>query len=187
MKKIVISLLSFIVVSFMVTTPIKAQTDEALLATPTPLATVSAVSEYQLPFPGMLPDHPLYFLKRVRDYILERLISEPVRKAGFYILQADKRLQMGIQLIDNGKGLLGEQTISKGTKYFVQAETLLSQLKKDGTTVPSYIVEQMEKSLGKHKSVIEALIEKTDGEVKQGLQGSLALVEKLITDVEGLK
>jgi hypothetical protein len=58
---------------------------------------------YTLPYPGILPDHPLYFVKQLRDTVLSLLISNPVRKVKFYILMADKHLSMGVVLKEKGK------------------------------------------------------------------------------------
>ena len=143
--------------------------------------------EYTLPYPGILPDHPLYFLKRLRDTILEKLISDPVRKAEFYILQGDKRLQMGLTLIEEGKATLGESTISKGEKYIEQAVTQLSSHKGSGGVVAPYVVEKLEKSIAKHQEVITDLIEKVTDTEKAGLQGSMELIKQMSTLIQSLK
>jgi len=144
-------------------------------------------AEYTLPYPGILPDHPLYFLKRLRDTILEKLISDPIRKAEFYVLQSDKRLQMGVMLTDAGKGNLGESTISKAEKYMEQAVTGLSSLKQGGGIVPLYIIERLENATAKHQEVISDLIGKASEAEKSGLQGSLNLLNELISSVGSLK
>jgi len=144
-------------------------------------------STYTLPYPGMLPDHPLYFLKRLRDTILEKLISDPIRKTEFYILQSDKRLQMGLMLIQGGKGSLGESTISKAEKYMEQAVSGLSLYKKNGGTVPAYIVEHLQKATGKHEEVITELLGQAQEAEKAGLQGSMKLLTELISVIESLQ
>ena len=143
--------------------------------------------EYTLPYPGILPDHPLYFLKRLRDTILEKLISDPIRKAEFYILQGDKRLQMGLMLIEGGKANLGESTISKGEKYLEQAITKLSSYKESGGVVAPYVVEKLEKSITKHQEVITDLITKANDTEKAGLQGSMELLRQISTSIQSLK
>jgi hypothetical protein len=143
--------------------------------------------EYTLPYPGMLPDHPLYFLKRVRDTILEKLISDPIRKAEFYILQGDKRLQMGMTLMDTGKGTLGESTISKAEKYMEQAVSGLSVYKKSGGVVPPYITERLTNATLKHHEVITVLMGRATEAEKSGLQGSLALLNEVISSIASLK
>jgi len=151
-----------------------------------PLPVVQKV-EYTLPYPGILPDHPLYFLKRLRDTILEKLISDPIRKAEFYILQGDKRLQMGLMLIEGGKANLGESTISKGEKYIEQAVTKLSSYKESGGIIPPYVIERLEKATAKHQEVISDLMGKASEAEKNGLQGSLNLLKELISSVGSLK
>jgi len=144
-------------------------------------------SEYTLPYPGMLPDHPLYFLKRLRDTILEKLISDPIRKTEFYILQSDKRLQMGVMLMNVGKGSLGESTISKAEKYMEQAVSGISLYKKSGGIIPPYIIEQLENATAKHQEVISDLIGGANEIEKGGLQGSLSLLIELISSIGSLK
>ena len=143
--------------------------------------------EYTLPYPGILPDHPLYFLKRIRDTILEKLISDPIRKTEFYVLQSDKRLQMGITLMDSGKGTLGESTISKAEKYMEQAVSGISLYKKSGGAIPPYIIERLEKATAKHEEVIGELLGKTGEAEKAGLEGSLKLLQEVIASIGSLK
>lgn len=143
--------------------------------------------DYTLPYPGILPDHPLYFLKRMRDTILEKLISDPIRKAEFYLLQSDKRLQMGIMLINAGKGSLGETTISKAEKYMEQAVSGLSAYKKSGSAVPPYIVERLEKATAKHTEVITELLRNVNEAEKSGLQGSMTLLNDITAVLGSLK
>jgi hypothetical protein len=87
--------------------------------------------DYTLPYPGILPDNPFYMLKTARDNFIGLLISDAKKKAEFNLLQADKRLQAGVYLIDKNKKYdLAEQTISKGENYFEQAISKLEEAKK---------------------------------------------------------
>lgn len=133
--------------------------------------------EYLLPFPGILPDHPLYFFKQVRDGILDRLIVDPLRKAEFHILQADKRLNMGLVLLEQKKETLAETTISKGEKYMERAARGLSAFKSTGRPVPASIIDKLTRSMEKHVEVLE----------KTNFTGTLALVKKLQSEIEKLK
>ena len=47
--------------------------------------TTETTVKYELPYPGILPDNPLYFLKQIRDWIMERLITDPLKKIEFYM------------------------------------------------------------------------------------------------------
>ncbi len=108
-------------------------------------------SNYALPYPGMLPDHPLFFLKQIRDRVMELLISDPIKKAEFYLLQADKRLSMAL-MYDEGK--------KKDSVLFMIAEDIqyymkLSDILKGQTTpVPGHVVSKIRSSLDKHIEVI---------------------------------
>ena len=143
--------------------------------------------EYLLPFPGILPDHPLYFLKQIRDGILDRLIVDPLRKAEFHVLQADKRLNMGRMLVENGKGTLAEQVISKGENYLERAVSELSEFKSTGRAVPASLIDRLMRSTEKHVEVLNELVLKTEGEIKAGLTGSVEFVKKVQGKIEKLK
>ena len=143
--------------------------------------------DYELPYPGMLPDNPLYFLKQIRDWILDKLIVDPVKKAEFYILQADKRVAMGMILNAGGKAPLGEEVISKAEKYMNNAAQALLALKAQGKDVPAYIVDHLSKALAKHTEVLTAEIAKAQDAQKAGLTASLTLVQQLQADLAKLK
>lgn len=144
--------------------------------------------QYELPYPGMLPNNPLYVLKQVRDWILDKLILDPVKKAEFYILQGDKRLAMGLTLSASGNGVLSEQIISKGEKYMNNAVQTLLTLKAQGKDVPADITDHLTQALAKHTEVLTAEIGKTtDATIKSGLTGSLDLVNTLQGELSKLK
>lgn len=141
--------------------------------------------EYTLPYPGILPDHTLYKLKALRDAILEKLISDPLKKMEFYVLQADKRLGMGMQLVDKEKAQLAESTISKGEKYMEKAIMLLQTQKDNGGAAPGYIADKIRRSLGKHEELILELLTRVGETEKQGLEGSLEMVKTLQEKISG--
>lgn len=144
--------------------------------------------QYDLPYPGMLPNNPLYVLKQARDWILDKLIADPIKKTEFYILQGDKRLAMGLTLSASGNGVLSEQVISKGEKYMNNAVATLLTLKAQGKDVPAYLLDHLTLSLAKHAEVVTGEIATTtDASIKAGLTGSLDLVSTLQTQVQKLK
>jgi len=152
---------NFILVSIVVLTlivvPAFAQTEPS----PSPIS-------YELPYPGLLPDNPLYSLKALRDRIVGFLISDPIKKTEFDILQADKRLSVGIYLFDEGqtKYTLSESTISKGENYFNEAIRSLVLAEKEGRDVSGMAL-HLKMSLSKHDEVIKDLAQKTTGKLKE--------------------
>lgn len=97
-------------------------------------ATPASVLDYELPYPGILPDNPLYSLKTLRDRIINFLISDPLKKAEFTLLQADKRLQAGVYLLQKNqkKEELAYTTISKGIKYLESSVSYTKEAQKQG-------------------------------------------------------
>src|SRR5260221_13808872 len=80
-------------------------------------------SDYTLPYPGILPDNPLYVFKAMRDRMVSWFITDPKNKATFDLLQADKRVAAAFAMSKERpvNGLLVVQTISKGENYFSEA------------------------------------------------------------------
>ncbi len=149
-------------------------------------ATTSKVS-YELPYPGLLPDSPLYFVKQVRDWVMDKLVTDPVKKAEFYIRQGDKRLNMGVFLAQKGKAALAESTISKGEKYMNNAVQVLLWVKSQGREIPGPLLDILTRSLAKHAEVLEEQIQSTtDAAIKGGLTASLTLVTQLQNDLAKL-
>jgi len=94
--------------------------------------------EYELPFPGILPDSPLYFLKVTRDRVVSILISDPMKKAEFDLLQSEKRLKAGVALLGKKKNDLGISTIHKGQNYFEEALGEIVKARGQGFEVSSF-------------------------------------------------
>jgi len=138
---------------------------QAPIASPSASAQASESASYQLPFPGLLPDHPLYIFKTVRDRIIDILIGDPVEKTRFYITSADKRLSASIALVDKGKPQLAETTASKGEEYLARAVASREQAAKEGKDV-STITTKLMNSLNRHESALLDLATKTEGGVK---------------------
>jgi len=123
---------------------------------------------YSLPYPGLLPDNPLYVLKAVRDKIVSMLISDPKSKAEFDLLQADKRLSGAFVLSKQYpvKGQLVVDTISKGENYFSFALGQAKLAHDQGVEVNG-LLDQLENAAGKHEQVIlgiESGLSKKDSE-----------------------
>ncbi len=142
-----------------------------------------AEQEYVLPYPGLLPDSPLYFLKAARDNIIGFLITDPLKKAEFNLLQADKRLQAGIMLIEDKKKYdVAQTTISKGENYLEEAilkTTDADNQGKETTVFKSTLV----RAVKKHKSVLTDLQKSAGKNQKAGIADLVKRVEKYEKDV----
>lgn len=167
MKKIIILLISFLFFFSAVVASLAQETPkEDTTSTPSSVKTI----DYTLPYPGLLPDNPLYVLKAIRDRIIEVLISDPIKKANFELLAADKRLNEGVSLFNKGEKnyALAETAISKGENYFEKGIAQVEKAKKQGIVTAGTSQRFYLASL-KHREVIKSLINKSRGDIKQRL------------------
>ncbi len=151
------------------------------------VASQSSQINYQLPYPGILPDNPLYFFKVLRDKIEEFLISDSQEKAKFDLLSADKRLSMGIALSDKKEYSLSETTISKGENYFEDGIRNIERVEKEGRAVDPSILVSYDLSSKKHKEVIGGLVKETKGNLQKKFQEDLQRISGFIDSVSKLR
>ena len=130
---------------------------------------------YELPYPGLLPDNPLYFLRVIRDRIVGFLISDPLKKSEFDLLQADKRLNAGIYLFNKGKISLAFSTISKAENYFEEAIDKIKEAKTQREDVNG-TQGNLENALKKHEQELSILAEKSNANYKASFQNELKRV-----------
>jgi hypothetical protein len=149
-------LLGVVLLLFVVFLPIAfAQESLPLIPLPSPTPV-----EYVLPFPGILPDHPLYMIKRLRDQLLLTLISNPLKKVEFYILLSNKHLNMSLFLLDKKKEELAFSTVTKSVAYLTDAHQLLKAVSSETDAVAN-VKHRLQDSLRKHKEVLESMDDRT--------------------------
>ncbi|MEK7521549.1 MAG: DUF5667 domain-containing protein [Patescibacteria group bacterium] len=77
--------------------------------------------EYSLPYPGILPDHPLWIVKAARDGTILFTTVDSYKKAQKNLFLADSRLVMARELQENGKDELSVSTALKAQGYLAEA------------------------------------------------------------------
>ena len=180
MKKIFLTFIFFIVIF---SSPIYAQT-EIPIPSVSPSPTPSMI-EYQLPYPGILPGSPLYSVKMLRDKILEFFTSDPMKKADFYILQADKRVASAIKLFEKGDNKLSQTTLSKGQNYLEKSLDKAILAKNSGKDVRD-IIARIKNSAINQKQEIEILSKKSK-DIEKILKGDLKRVEEFEKRVKEIR
>lgn len=139
------------------------------------------VQDYTLPYPGILPDNPLYFLKTLRDRMIIFFISDPLKKSAFYLLQSDKRLASSWYLLkkDAKHSDLALSTLSKSTNYLSLAIDEAKSAKDAGQETGD-ILGKLKQAVQKHTRVI------MDMTALPGLtnKDSFAKEEKRVMDLE---
>lgn len=98
--------------------------------------------DYTLPYPGILPNNPLYVIKMIRDRIILLIITDSRKKAEFNLLQADKRIEAAVFLINEDKeknSKLALTTIEKGENYYHDAVVGAISLEEQGVDMGSFL------------------------------------------------
>lgn len=142
--------------------------------------------EYNLPYPGILPDSPLYFLKVVRDNLLDLFITDPLKKADYTLLMADKRLTSANALIDKKNYSLAITTLSKAENYFDRAIQNAAKAKGEGKDA-NEILSRLLLSSQKHQEIIYQMVLRTSGEIKYTLELEQVRVKSFQDTVEVVK
>ncbi len=165
-KKIVNLLFISLIFTFSFLIFISHATVSAQELTPAPSATPKVI-DYQLAYPGLLPDHSLYFLKAMRDRVASFFISDPVKKAEFNLLQADKRVEASNRLLQKGndKLELAQSTFSKAENYYEDGLNRVNDAKTQGINV-SDLVKKFSDANYKHQEVLIDMQKKLTGKDK---------------------
>lgn len=178
-KTILICLILIFTVSFSLNSVVLAQENEST-PSPTPV-------DYALPYPGILPDHPLYFLKVIRDKILEFVTGDPIKKANLDLLLSDKHLVMGGLLWEKGSLDLSTITFEKGEKYLLGASAEVVKLKNEDKLPPG-LADKIELAGKKHEEVIDNLIENlVDDDKKDELEKALGITHQATQQILSVK
>lgn len=150
------------------------QTNTSPQATPTPTPKIN----YYLPYPGILPDHPLYKIKMLRDQVWLLLTSDPAKKAELLLLFADKRIGAGEVLIRGNQVSLGISTLIKGEKYFERAMAEVNKAKEKGVKVEN-VSTKLKSAPLKYEEVLTNLKESVSPEGRPALEDLLKLIRNL--------
>ena len=150
--------------------------------TPSP---VPEAVQYQLPYPGILPGSPLYSIKMIRDRIIETLTSDPVKKANFYLLQADKRTASALMLYEKNEDKMAETTLTKAQKYLEKSLAKAQEAKNSGRDVGD-IFARIKDSSTKQKQEIEILSGKSE-EKEAALTDDLEKIKNIEKNADLLK
>ncbi|HEX7041835.1 MAG TPA: DUF5667 domain-containing protein [Patescibacteria group bacterium] len=156
--------------------------------TPSPTVSPTPISvDYTLPYPGLLPNNPLYILKVVRDKIVSFFITNPSKRASFDLLQADKRLEAAYQLQKEGSKYddLVISTLSKGENYFDDSIIQIKSATSMGDDTAGQILTMHTASL-KHMQVITQMMQNTSPQMKKNLEDQLERVnnfEKVLSNI----
>jgi len=136
----------------------------------------SSQVDYFLPYPGILPDSPLYKIKMVRDRIWLWLTRQSSKKLDLLLLFADKRIGAGEILIKGNKVALGVSTLTKGEKYWERAVGEVNRLSAEKRMGAK---EKLIKASLKYQEILENLLLRVSAEEKTELEKILNSLKSL--------
>lgn len=143
----------------------------------------SAKIQYDLAYPGILPDNPLYKLRVLRDKLSVFFISDPLKRVDFYLLQADKGILATAILIDKNSIKLAGETALKAENNM----TLITyELKRLSEKPNDQLFQRLTTASKKHQEVLKTLTERIPTEDQKTLiavinfsRTNLQTIEKL--------
>lgn len=170
MKRWVISFFLVTAILFIFSVPALAQTSDQKAAT------VSA-TDYKLPYPGILPDHPLYKLKVLRDKIILYLTFDPFKKAQLHLQLADKTLLAALKVAEKGNLPLAIQTAFKGEHHFTQMVDETKRGVYSGKKLDQKLVDKAHQAFVKHQELLDGMM----GRASKKDQEQLLIIKEFST------
>lgn len=180
MKKFIFGFSILLVLSYFLTGSVNISAQDI-----TQTSTTAAEVEYVLPYPGILPDNPLYFLKAARDKLVAFLISDSVKKAEFNLLTSDKRINAALTLSTRGKYEMAVSTLSKSNNYLEQAISSAASAKNSGRDV-DIVLHNLKNAIKKHKDVTVAIKSKIDKKLSPQLHKEIQRLDNFGGTVDQL-
>lgn len=187
MKKIYLIIISAIL-AYLIVVPSsgnKALASEEVNIT-TEQSTVSAPIKYDLAYPGILPDSPLYKIKVLRDKLIGFMISDPQKKIGFYLLQTDKGILATAILIDKNEIKLAGTTALKAENNYTLLVGQLYRLPKN-PAVEADIIKRLKLASSKHQEVLSSLIERVPASERKVFENVLLFSKENLKSVENFQ
>lgn len=144
-------------------------------------AKIQQTKKYTLPYPGMLPDNPLYKLKVLRDRISLVLIGSPDKKIEYYLLMTDKGLVASEMLVDKQKVELAKETALKAENNY----TLLTYVIKDNKwDIKKEQYKKVEDAARKHQELLNNIISKVKKEDKKTFETVLYFSNQNLKEIK---
>jgi hypothetical protein len=188
-QQIILSTIALFIAMFLPLVIAYAQVaSSSVTRTPLAVPKTKGESDYLLPYPGMLPDNPLYFLKVIRDNLTSFFISKPLSKANFDLLQSDKDVAASYLLItrEQGKGTLALQTFSQSQNYFADALQQTRSAKKQGYSIAD-VSKKLQEAQQKHVQMLHSIGQQSHQENTQLYKNELHQTEVLTQTAKALE
>lgn len=137
--------------------------------------------KYDLPYPGILPDNPLYKIKVLRDKLSTFLMSDPKSRIDFYLLQTDKGISATVMLVDANKIDLAMPTALKAENNYTLITQEFYRFKQKPN--PEFF-QKLKTASQKHQEVLESIINKVPKDKQKTFKDVLYFSKQNLKTVE---
>ncbi len=128
---------------------------------------------YQLPYSGLLPDHPLYPLKKLRDFLLVSTTRDNVKKAQLHLNLSNRMFSESLGLAQKAKDGAALDHMRKAQEEFFRVMPAIQDAKKQGGAYPNDFIDELYLSNAKHREVIAEVLKKTTSTNVQEVENML--------------
>jgi len=173
MKKLLLILILAVFLFF--TANVFAQEEEATNSTNILQA------EEELIGPGLLPNHPLYFLKSLSEGIGNFFTFGQVNQAQRAMMLAEKRLAEANTLIAQGKNELAQRTMERYQERFTNAFTFAQKAKEAGQNTDEIMAKIAENTL-RHQAVLFRVYEQVPEEAQEAVENGVGEILRRIEE-----
>ena len=125
-----------------------------------------------LPDPGMLPDHPLYFLKNWGEAIGTFFAFGDISKAERHLFLAEKRVAEAVALVEKGKPEIAERALEKHQEQLNRALGKAEQAKQKGLDADEVLAKVSEATLT-HQAVLIEVYEKVPEQARPAIERAM--------------
>ncbi len=139
------------------------------------------LSGHLLPYPGILPDNPLYFLKMMRDRSRLWVTTSDDEKIDLLIAYGDKRVGAAYVLAKGNKMSLAYETLIKAENYITLAYDFL-KAKKDSVSKERWL--EFFRVMESHGELVEEMTDMVEGETRVRFKGVLEKYCVMMEQVE---
>lgn len=126
---------------------------------------------YNFPYPGILPDSPLWPIKAFKDKVWVLVTTNQDKKAEILLFLADKRLAASKQLFEKGKAEIGFTTLTKAEKYLDAASRQVGDCWENGND-PKGISYRLALSSLKHREYLNYMVTIAPEDARPGIISS---------------
>ncbi len=125
-----------------------------------------------LPDPGILPDHPLYFLKNWGESIGTFFTFGDINEAERYLFLAERRIAEAKSLIDKGKPEITERALERHREQLNRAIGKAEEAKQKGINADDILAKISQATL-RHQAVLIEIYEKVPEQARPAIERAM--------------